>query len=70
MPKKRTSRKWEVPSSELLIHGQVQSWHVLMVSHDRMIEVPRDRAQYEENRLYWKCCGSRQRRSQDHATAA
>lgn len=50
MQKKKQAMKNEVPSSELFIHGEVGSWHVLMVSHDRMVEVPRDRAQYKEPR--------------------
>ena len=48
MAKKKQTRERKVPSSELFIHGEVESWHVLMVSHDQRIEVPRDRAQYEE----------------------
>ena len=37
-----------MPLSELFIHGEVEAWHVLMVSHDRTIEVSPERAQYEE----------------------
>ena len=48
MAKKKQTRERKVPSNELFIHGEVESWHVLMVSHDQKIEVPRDRAQYEE----------------------
>ena len=48
VPKKKQAKQREVPSSELFIHGEVESWHVLMVSHDALIEVPRERAQYEE----------------------
>lgn len=48
MPKKRPAKKREAPSSERFIHGEVESWHVLMVAHDKSIEVPPHRAQYEE----------------------
>jgi hypothetical protein len=50
MPRKRRQKKWFVPHSEIFIHGEVESWHVLMVTHDRTIEVPREQAQYEEKR--------------------
>ncbi len=48
MAKKKLAEKREIPSRELFIHGEVESWHVLMVSHDQRIEVPRDRARNEE----------------------
>ena len=48
MAKKKQTKPREALSSERFIHGEVESWHVLMVSHDQRIEVPRDRAQYEE----------------------
>ena len=48
MAKKKQTKRREVPSSERFIHAEVESWHVLMLSHDQRIEVPRDRAQYEE----------------------
>jgi hypothetical protein len=48
MPK-RQSKQRKIPSSELFIHGEVESWHVLMVSHDERVEVPRERAQFEES---------------------
>jgi len=50
LPKKRQTRSPRVPFSELYIHGKVESWHVIMVAHDHTIEVPRERAQYEEKK--------------------
>ncbi len=44
----KQTKQREAPSNELFIHGEVESWHVLMVSHDHMIEVTRDKAQYKE----------------------
>ena len=48
MAKKKLAKKGAIHSSELFIHCEVEAWHVLMESHDRMIEVPRERAQYEK----------------------
>jgi len=48
MPRKRQTKKRNPPLNELFIHGEVESWHVLMVTHDRTTEVPLERAQYEE----------------------
>jgi hypothetical protein len=50
MPKRRPTKKKEPPLNELYIHGEVESWHVLMVAEGKTIEVPRERAQYEERR--------------------
>ncbi len=48
MPKKRLSKTRQAPSAERFIHGEVESWHVLMVAHNESIEVPPYKAQYEE----------------------
>ena len=50
MAKKKQPKKREAPVDELYIHGEVDSWHVLMVAHDQTVEVPRERAQYEEKK--------------------
>ena len=51
MPKKKQAREKEIPSSELFIHGEVETWHVLVGAEDHMVEVPRERAQYKEDLL-------------------
>lgn len=48
MPKKRPAKTRQAPSSERFIHGEVESWHVLMVAHNESIEVPPYKAHYEE----------------------
>ncbi len=48
MPKTPLPKPRKAPSSEIFIHGEVAAWHVLMVSEDARVEVPRERAQYEE----------------------
>ena len=48
MLRKRPVKEREAPMNELFIQGEVVSWHVLMVSETREVEVPRDRAQKEE----------------------
>lgn len=48
MPKKKSPKKKEPPLSELFIMGEVKSWHVTMAAHHKTIEVPRERAKYEE----------------------
>ena len=50
MAKKKQPKKKEPLLSELYIHGEVESWHVLMVAHDKSKEVPLERAQYEEKK--------------------
>ena len=50
MPKKRPAKTRQAPSSERFIHGEVESWHVLMVAEGKTIEVLRERAQYEERK--------------------
>ena len=42
----RATRK--IPSSELFIHAKVESWHVLVSAEDHMVEVQREKAQYQE----------------------
>lgn len=48
MAKKKLPKKKEPPIHELYIMGEVESWHVNMVAHHKTIEVPRERAKYEE----------------------
>ncbi len=50
MAKKKQLKKKEPLLSELYIHGEVESWHVLMVAHDKSKEVLLERAQYEEKK--------------------
>ena len=49
MAKKKQTKQREAPSSELFIHGEVESWHVLVGAEDHLVEVPRERAQYKED---------------------
>jgi hypothetical protein len=45
MPKRSPTKRKDPPLTELYIQGEVESWHVLMVVHDKTIEVPPERAQ-------------------------
>jgi len=48
MAKKKPPKKKEPPLGELYIMGDVESWRVNMVAHHKTIEVPPERAKYEE----------------------
>lgn len=48
MAKKKQTKERKVPSSELFIHAEVESWHVLVSAEDHMVEVSREKAQYQE----------------------
>jgi len=59
MSKKQPTTKRKTLLSELFIHGEVESWHVLMVAHHQSKEVPRERAQYEEHKPDGECLYTR-----------
>ncbi len=45
--KKKPPKTKEPPIYELYIMGVVESWHVNMVAHHKVVEVPRNQAKYE-----------------------